>query len=121
MATSQHGTRAVTGANEGDSETQMNDTVHDTVHDRLPTAGTLEERIEQLRRLIGEADHAYYALDNPIISDAEYDSLMRELRALEEAHPELVTPESPTQRVSGEAVSGFAKVRHRTPMLSQSY
>jgi DNA ligase (NAD+) len=80
--------------------------------------GTLEARIEELRRLILDADHAYYALDNPTISDAEYDALMRELRALEEAHPELVTPESPTQRVSGEATTGFAKVRHRTPMLS---
>jgi DNA ligase (NAD+) len=80
--------------------------------------GPLEQRIEELRRLIREADRAYYELDNPIIADAEYDALMRELRALEEAHPELVTPESPTQRVSGEAASGFAKVRHRTPMLS---
>jgi len=114
----QHGTQAVSTANTGDSETPMSDRVNEAMSDRLPTAGTLEERIEQLRRLIGEADHAYYALDNPIISDAEYDTLMRELRALEEAHPELVTPESPTQRVSGEAVSGFAKVRHRTPMLS---
>ncbi len=54
----------------------------------------------------------------PLISDAEYDALMRELRALEAAFPALITPESPTQRVSGEATSGFVKVRHLTPMLS---
>jgi DNA ligase (NAD+) len=77
-----------------------------------------EERVEELRRLIREADHAYYVLDNPTLSDAQYDDLMRELRALEEAYPELVMPDSPTQHVSGEAATGFAKVRHRTPMLS---
>ena len=75
-------------------------------------------RIAELRRRIDEADHAYYALDNPLISDAEYDALMRELRALEEAYPALITPDSPTQRVAGEAAVGFAKVRHLTPMLS---
>ncbi len=75
-------------------------------------------RIEELRQRILAADNAYYELDNPIMSDADYDALMRELRALEEAHPELVTPDSPTQRVSGEAASSFAKVRHLTPMLS---
>jgi DNA ligase (NAD+) len=76
------------------------------------------ERAEELRRQIREADYAYYALDNPTLSDAQYDELMRELRALEEAHPDLITPDSPTQHVSGEAASGFKKVRHRTPMLS---
>lgn len=75
-------------------------------------------RIAELRERIEAADHAYYALDNPLISDAEYDMLMRELRALEEAYPALITPGSPTQRVSGEAAAGFAKVRHLTPMLS---
>ena len=75
-------------------------------------------RINELRERIVAADHAYYALDNPLISDAEYDTLMRELRALEEDYPALITPDSPTQRVSGEAAVGFAKVRHRTPMLS---
>ena len=77
-----------------------------------------EQRAVALRARIREADRAYYQQDNPIISDAEYDALMRELRALEEAYPAIVTPDSPTQRVSGETAAGFAKVRHRTPMLS---
>ena len=77
-----------------------------------------EQRLAEVRERIIAADHAYYALDNPLISDAEYDALMRELRALEAAFPALITPESPTQRVSGEATSGFVKVRHLTGMLS---
>ena len=77
-----------------------------------------EQRLAEVRERIIAADHAYYALDNPLISDAEYDALMRELRALEDAYPTLITPESPTQRVSGEATSGFVKVRHLTGMLS---
>ncbi len=88
------------------------------VAETIEQQGALAERAEELRRQIREADYNYYALDNPTLSDAQYDDLMRELRALEEAHPELVTPDSPTQHVSGEAVSGFKKVRHRTPMLS---
>ena len=79
---------------------------------------TIEERLRTLRERIQEADYAYYELDNPVISDIEYDDLMRELKRLEEAHPELITPESPTQHVSGEAAAGFNKVRHATPMLS---
>ncbi len=77
-----------------------------------------EQRLAEVRERIIAADHAYYALDNPLISDAEYDALMRELRALEAAFPALITPESPTQRVSGETTSGFVKVRHLTGMLS---
>jgi DNA ligase (NAD+) len=77
-----------------------------------------ERRADALRTRIREADRAYYEQDNPIISDAEYDELMRELRALEEANPAIVTPDSPTQAVSGAPAAGFAKVRHRTPMLS---
>ena len=76
------------------------------------------QRVEWLRDRIREADHAYYALDDPTLTDAEYDDLMRELRALEAAHPELITASSPTQHVSGEATAGFTKVRHSTPMLS---
>jgi DNA ligase (NAD+) len=78
----------------------------------------LRARVEALRARILEADHAYYALDNPFLSDAQYDDLMRELRSLEAEYPELITPDSPTQRVSGEAAAGFAKVRHATPMRS---
>jgi len=75
-------------------------------------------RAAELRAAIEEANYRYYVLDAPTLSDAEYDALMRELRALEAAHPEVITPDSPTQRVSGEASSLFAKVRHPQPMLS---
>ena len=78
-------------------------------------------RVEELRARIREAEHAYYAFDNPIMSDAEFDALVRELMAVEAQHPELITPESPTQRVSGEAAAGFVKVRHPTPMLSLAF
>ncbi len=82
------------------------------------TQAEAAERAEVVRRQLREADYAYYALDNPTLSDAQYDDLMRELRAIEEAYPDLITAESPTQHVSGEAATGFKKVRHRTPMLS---
>ncbi|MGB9633126.1 MAG: NAD-dependent DNA ligase LigA, partial [Chloroflexaceae bacterium] len=75
-------------------------------------------RAAELRAAIEEASYRYYVLDAPTLSDAEYDALMRELRALEAAHPELITPDSPTQRVGGEASGLFAKVRHPQPMLS---
>jgi DNA ligase (NAD+) len=71
-----------------------------------------------LRRLIDEANRQYYVLDNPEITDAEYDALFRELVELETQYPELVTPDSPTQRVGGPPSDAFAKVTHRTPMLS---
>jgi DNA ligase (NAD+) len=86
--------------------------------DSQPQENQTEQRADALRTRIREADRAYYEQDNPIISDAEYDELMRELRALEEANPAIVTPDSPTQAVSGAPAAGFAKVRHRTPMLS---
>ncbi len=76
------------------------------------------ERIDELRARIREADRAYYLLDSPVLSDAEYDRLMRELLALEEAHPALATKDSPARRVSGEVAEGFSKVAHREPMLS---
>ncbi len=76
------------------------------------------QRINELRTLIRRYDYHYYVLDDPIVSDAEYDALMNELRALEAAHPELITPDSPTQRVSGTPASQFAKVQHPQPMLS---
>lgn len=75
-------------------------------------------RIAELRREIAHHDRLYYELDQPEISDAEYDVLMRELETLERAHPQLITPDSPTQRVAGQVSSKFAKVRHRVPMLS---
>ena len=75
-------------------------------------------RVIELRKLIDEANRQYYVLDNPEITDAEYDALFRELVELETKYPELVTPDSPTQRVGGPPSDAFAKVTHRTPMLS---
>ncbi len=75
-------------------------------------------RAEQLRELIRRHEHAYFVLDEPEISDAEFDGLFLELRRLEEERPELVSSDSPTQRVGGESSEQFAKVRHRSPMLS---
>ncbi|MEW5847819.1 MAG: NAD-dependent DNA ligase LigA [Myxococcota bacterium] len=75
-------------------------------------------RMDELRDLIRHHDYLYYVLDRPEISDAQYDKLMRELRELEEGFPELVTPDSPTQRVGGVPTQLFAPVRHRAPMLS---
>ena len=83
-----------------------------------PDRADLESSVAALRERIRAAEHAYYALDNPIMSDAEFDDCLRQLQALEAEHPELVTPDSPTQRVSGEATTGFAKVQHAEPMLS---
>ena len=75
-------------------------------------------RIAELLEAIRAADHAYYVLDRPIRSDAEYDRLMRELAALELAHPELAADDSPTRRVSGAPSERFERVVHREPMLS---
>ncbi len=75
-------------------------------------------RIAELRRRIAHHDHRYYVLDRPEISDAEYDALLKELRALEVANPELVTADSPTQRVSGQVAESFAAVEHKVAMLS---
>jgi DNA ligase (NAD+) len=77
-----------------------------------------ERRIAELRAQIGRNDYRYYVLDDPDLPDAEYDKLMIELRALEAQYPDLVTPESPTQRVSGEPVAAFGVVTHKVPMLS---
>jgi len=79
---------------------------------------SVAERIESLRAGIRRHEYLYYVLDQPEISDAEYDALMRELQALEKAHPELLTPDSPTRRVGGKPREGFVKVRHSAPMLS---
>ncbi|MGQ9489597.1 MAG: NAD-dependent DNA ligase LigA [Anaerolineae bacterium] len=80
----------------------------------------ITERLTRLRQAIAYHAYRYYVLDDPVISDAEYDALWRELVALEAAHPELVTPDSPTQRVPGAAAERFAKVRHPAPILSLS-
>lgn len=75
-------------------------------------------RIAALRTDIAHHDYRYYGLDDPEIPDADYDALMSELRALEAAHPELITPDSPTQRVAGTPSASFAEVVHEVPMLS---
>jgi DNA ligase (NAD+) len=86
---------------------------------RATTAPSEEaRRIEALREDIRRHDHAYYVLDRPEISDEEYDRLFDELRRLEQAHPELVTPDSPTQRVAGAPLAAFTQIRHAAPMLS---
>jgi DNA ligase (NAD+) len=75
-------------------------------------------RVEELREQLNEHSYRYHVLDDPVVSDAEYDELMRELVALEERFPELVTPDSPTQRVGMTPADLFAPVQHRAPMLS---
>ncbi len=77
-------------------------------------------RIDELRELLHQYNYEYYVLDSPTVSDAEYDELMNELRQLESDHPELVTPDSPTQRVGAEPSSAFGTIQHEIPMLSLS-
>jgi len=86
--------------------------------DAAPAVPSPAERVQQLHRLLHHHAHRYYVLDAPEIPDAEYDQLFRELQALEAAHPELLTPDSPTQRVGGKVLDGLTPVRHAVPMLS---
>ncbi|EOI3442893.1 NAD-dependent DNA ligase LigA [Cronobacter turicensis] len=79
---------------------------------------SIEEKLTQLRTTLRHHEFLYHVMDAPEVPDAEYDRLMRELRALEEAHPELVTPDSPTQRVGAAPLTAFSQVRHEVPMLS---
>lgn len=83
-----------------------------------PASPAVRARIERLRAEIRRHDHLYFVLGAPEITDQQYDALVRELRELEAAHPELVTPDSPTQRVGERPLEGFAHVRHAVPMLS---
>ena len=82
------------------------------------TSADALQRISELREQIHHHDYLYYAQARPEISDAEYDALMRELREVEAAFPDLVTPDSPTQRVAGQPVDAFRSVEHRAAMLS---
>ena len=82
------------------------------------TQRALRERVTRLREEIEHHNHQYYVLDAPVISDAEYDRLFRELEQLETEHPELVTPDSPTQRVGAVPLAAFDQMAHRQPMLS---
>lgn len=84
----------------------------------MPVPAELAERARQLREQIEYHNYRYYALDAPVIPDAEFDRLMRELQALEAQYPALVTPDSPSQRVGAAPVSAFSQVTHRVPMLS---
>ena len=83
-------------------------------------ARDLAREVERLRELINRHNYRYHVLDDPEVSDAEYDALMRKLEALEREHPELITPESPTQRVGAAPSEKFPVVVHRRPMLSLS-
>src|SRR5882762_5186909 len=74
--------------------------------------------VDALREKIRYHEHRYYVLDDPEISDAEFDKLLNQLKKIEAEHPELITPQSPTQRVGGKPREGFIKVRHSSPMLS---
>jgi DNA ligase (NAD+) len=84
----------------------------------MPASPKIQERVDALRELLHHHAHRYYVLDDPEIPDADYDRLFRELQELEAQYPELLTPDSPTQRVGGKLLEGFAKVRHKVPMLS---
>ena len=78
----------------------------------------LQQKIDRLRDKIRYHEHRYYVLDDPELSDAEFDALVNQLKAIEAEHPELISPDSPTQRVGGKPREGFVKVPHSTPMLS---
>ena len=78
----------------------------------------VSERMNELRQELRKHEYHYYVLDDPLVSDAEYDQLMQELRQIENMHPELITPDSPTQRVGGQATEKFKPVIHRRPLLS---
>ena len=80
----------------------------------------LEKRVEELNDLLHQYAHAYYTLDKPLVSDAIYDQYFQELLSIEEEHPDLRFPDSPTIRVGGEILTGFGKVTHENPMLSLS-
>ncbi len=78
----------------------------------------IKDRLKNLKKTIQEHDHAYYLLDDPLISDHEYDSLFQELKKIESENPHLITPDSPTQRVGGRPLDEFKQITHKKPMLS---
>ena len=79
---------------------------------------TIKERLVDLKKLISEHNYHYYVLDNPLISDAEFDKIFLEIKAIEDLNPELITIDSPTQRVGGEPNKSFKQITHQRPMLS---
>src|ERR1700689_2257657 len=82
------------------------------------SSSAIQKKIEALREKIRHHEYRYYVLDKPELTDADFDKLMNELKRLEAEHPELVTPDSPTQRVGGKPREGFVKAKHSSPMLS---
>ena len=78
----------------------------------------IPQQLDNLRQALRRYEYEYHVLDNPTIPDAEYDKLFHQLKALEAAHPELITADSPTQRVGAKPLSAFAQIRHEIPMLS---
>ena len=76
------------------------------------------DRHAELKRTLNFHNHRYYVLDDPVITDHEYDALMRDLSTLEEQNPQLITPDSPSQRIGAEPLSAFTSVQHPRPMLS---
>ena len=90
----------------------------DIIFSAMPSAKDAEKKIESLRETIRHHEYLYYVLDQPEISDLDFDKLMQQLKELEGEHPTLITPDSPTQRVGGKPREGFVKVRHSSPMLS---
>src|SRR5574337_1696684 len=84
----------------------------------MSDTSALHRQAEELRRLIRRHQYLYYVLDRPEITDAEFDRLFQHLQQIEQAYPELITVDSPTQRVGGRPVEGFASVQHKAAMLS---
>jgi len=78
----------------------------------------IEQQLTELRTTLRHHEYLYHVLDTPELPDAEYDRLMRELRELEAQHPELITSDSPTQRVGAQPLGAFSQIRHEVPMLS---
>lgn len=92
--------------------------LHADIISSMPAVKDLTAKIEKLRENLRHHEYLYYVLDQPEISDLEFDKLMQQLKDLEAEHPDLITPDSPTQRVGGKPREGFVKVRHSSPMLS---
>ena len=76
------------------------------------------ERLNELKEKLNQYNYEYYVMDNPTITDQEYDALMDELIKIEQAHPEWLTSDSPSQRVGGQVLEGFTKIRHQVGMMS---
>ncbi len=98
--------------------TATNKHVNHTTNKLLLMTASVEDQISKLREQIMLHNSSYYTHDNPIITDAEYDRLIQKLQKLESKHPELISPDSPTQKVGGTVLDGFSKINHEVPMLS---